>query len=71
MAKRNIKSNKAPLAVTRDFTIQDENRVIFRFSKECVMTAVINMDSLTANIECKNEKTDKIYRLNGNLEEVE
>lgn len=70
MAKKNIKS-KAPLGVTRDFTVKEENRVIFRFSKECVLSAVINMTSRTATIEVKNENANKTYRLSGNLEEVE
>lgn len=72
MAKKQVKSIKLNANENvKDFTIKDEHKAIIRFNKECVLELVVNTESLTASIQCNNEKTDKIYRLSGNLEEVE
>lgn len=70
MAKKQVKNVKND-AIVSDFTIKEENRIIVRFNKECLLEALINTESLTASIQCTNEKTNKVYRLIGSLEEVE
>lgn len=72
MAKKQVKSIKLNASEdVKDFTIKDEHKAIIRFNKECVLELLVNTESLTASIQCTNEKNNKKYRLNGNLEEVE
>ena len=72
MAKKQVKSIKLNANENvKDFTIKDVNRAIIRFNKECVLELLVNTESLSASIQCTNEKNNKKYRLTGNLEEVE
>lgn len=72
MAKKQVKSIKLNANENvKDFTIKDVNRAIIRFNKECVLELLVNTESLSASIQCINEKNNKKYRLTGNLEEVE
>lgn len=71
MAKKQVKNIKLNANdQVKDFTIEDEHRAVIRFNKECVMSIYVNMDTLAVNLECADEKTNKIYRLAGSLEEV-
>lgn len=71
MAKKQVKSIKLNANENvKDFTIKNEHRAVIRFNNECVLELLVNSESLTASIQCINEKTKKKYRLTGNLEEV-